>query len=52
MVLIFKVKGDIINRVRYRAMKLLEHRMKVMERLPEKFICGIVTISGKFWFYV
>ena len=45
MVPIFKGKGDIENCSCYRAVKLLEHRMKVVERLIEKRLCRIVTVD-------
>ena len=42
---IFKGKGDIRNCSCYRAVKLLEHRMKVVERLLEKRLHIIVTVD-------
>ena len=36
MVSIFKGKGDIMNCSCYRAVKLLEHGMKVVESISEK----------------
>ena len=43
---IFKGKGDIRNCRCYRAMKLLEHGMKVVERVLEKMLCKIVSVDG------
>ena len=42
---IIKGKGDIRNYSRYCAEKLLEHCMKVMERLIEKRLCRIVSVG-------
>ena len=50
VVLVFKGKGDILNCGNYRVMKLLEHNMKVMERLLEKSLCRIVTVVFKIGF--
>ena len=33
---IFKGKGDILNCSCYRAVKFLEHEMKVVKRMPQK----------------
>ena len=40
---IFKGKGNIRNCNRHRSMKILEHRMKVAERVLEKMLHRIVT---------
>ena len=45
VVLIFKGKGDIRNCSCYRAVKLLEHGMKVVERVFEKRLCRIVSVD-------
>ena len=46
---IIKRKSDIINSSCYRAVKLLEHRMKVMERVLGKGFQRIVTANkGQF----
>ena len=42
---ILKGKGDIRNCSCYRAMKRLEHGMKVVERALEKRLCIIVTVD-------
>ena len=42
---IFKGKGDIRNCSCYRAVKLLEHSMKVVERVLEKRLCRIVSVD-------
>ena len=42
---IFKGKGDIRNCSCYRAVKLLEHGMKVVERVFEKRFCRIVYVD-------
>ena len=42
---IFKVNGDIRNCCCYRAVKLLEHGMKVVERVLEKRPDRIVTVD-------
>ena len=42
---IFKWKGDIWNCSCYRAVKLLEHGIKVVERVLEKRLCSIVTFD-------
>ena len=42
---IFKGKGDIRKCSCYRAVKLLEHDMKVMERMFEKMLCRIVSVD-------
>ena len=41
---IFKGKGDILNCSCYGAVKLLEHGMKVVERMLEKRLHIIVTV--------
>ena len=41
----FKVKGDISNCSCYGAVKLLEHGMKVVERVLEKRLCRIVSVD-------
>ena len=45
IVLIFKGKGDIRNCSCYRAVKLLEHSMKVVERVLEKQLRRIVSVD-------
>ena len=45
MVPIFKGKGDIRNCSCYRAVKILEHGMEMVERVLEKRLCGIVTVD-------
>ena len=45
MVPIFKGKGDIRNCICNRAVKLLEHSMKVMERVLEKRLRRIVSVD-------
>ena len=45
MVSIFKEKGNIRNCSCYRAVKLVEHGVKVVERVPEKRPCTIVTVD-------
>ena len=42
---IYKGKGDITNCSCYRAVKLLEHGVKVMERVLEKRLCIIVSVD-------
>ena len=42
---IFNGKGDIRNCCCYRAVKLLEHGMKVVERVLEKTLCRIVSVD-------
>ena len=42
---IFKKKGDIRNHSSYRAVKILEHGMKVVERVFEKRIRRIVSVD-------
>ena len=42
---IFKVKGDIRDCRCYIAVKLLEHGMKVVERVLEKRLCRIVYVD-------
>ena len=42
---IFKGKGDVINCRVYRGVKLLEHAMKIVERVLENRIGGLVTID-------
>ena len=44
MVPIFKGKGDIMNCSCYRAVRLLEHGMKVVERVLDKRLNKIVII--------
>ena len=41
----FKGKGDIRNCSCYRAVKHVEHRMKVMKRVFEKMFHGIMTVD-------
>ena len=45
VVSIFKGKGDIRNGSCSRAVKLLEHGMKVVERVLEKRLCRIVSVD-------
>ena len=45
MVTIFKGKGDIRNCSCYRAVKLFECGMKVVERVLEKRLCGIMPVD-------
>ena len=45
MVPIFKGMGDIRNCSCYRALKLLEHGMKVVERVLEKRLHRIVSVD-------
>ena len=42
---VFKGKGDISNCSCYRAVKLLERGMKVVERVLEKRLSGIVSVD-------
>ena len=42
---IFKGKGDVMNCGSYRGVKLLEHGMKVVERVLEERICEIVIVD-------
>ena len=42
---IFKGKGDIRNCSCYRAVKLLEHGMKVVERVLAKRLCRIASLN-------
>ena len=42
---IFRGKGDIRCCSLYRAVKLLEHGMKVVERVLEKRLCRAVTVD-------
>ena len=42
---IFEGKDDIRNCSRYIAVKLLEHGMKVEERVLEKSLCIIVSVN-------
>ena len=44
MVPIFKGKGDIRNCSCYRTVKLLEHDMKVVERVLAKRFCRIMSV--------
>ena len=46
---IFKGKGDIWNCICYRAVKLFEHGMKVVERVLEKRL-GIIVSVGEMQF--
>ena len=41
----FKGKGDIRNCSCHRAVNLLEHGMKVVERVLEKRLCRIVSVD-------
>jgi hypothetical protein len=43
LILVFKGKGDPLECRSYRAIKLLEHAMKVVERVLEKRIRGQIT---------
>ena len=45
MVPIFKGKGDIRNCSCYRAVKILEHGMEMVERVLKKRLCIIVTVD-------
>ena len=45
VVKIFKGKGDIMNCSCHRAVKLLEHGMKVVDRMFEKRLCRIVSVD-------
>ena len=45
MVPVFKSKGGIRNCSCYRAMKLHEHGMKMVERVLEKSLCKIVSVD-------
>ena len=42
---IFKGKGDVMDGEAYREVKLLEHAMKIVERLPENRIRGLVALG-------
>ena len=42
---IFKVMGNIWSCSYYRAVNLLEYDMKVVERVLEKRLCGIVSVD-------
>ena len=42
---IFKGKFDIRNCSSYRVVKLLEHGMKVVERVSEKSLCIVVSVD-------
>ena len=42
---IFKRKGDISNCSCYSSVKLLDHGMKVVERVLDKRLCRIVTVD-------
>ena len=42
---IFKGKGDVRNCSCHRAVKFPEHCMKVVERVSEKMLCGIVSVD-------
>ena len=44
MVQIFNGKGDIRNCSCYRVVKLVQHGMKVVERVLEKRLCRIVSV--------
>ena len=41
---IFKRKGEIMNRNCYRAVRHLEHGMKVVKRVLQKMCCRILTV--------
>ena len=41
---VFMEKGDVQNSICYRAVKLFEHVMMVVESVLEKRLCRIVTI--------
>ena len=45
MIPIFKGKGNVRNCSCYRAVKLLEHDMKVVKRVLEKKLCRIVSVD-------
>jgi len=42
---IFKGKGDVINCVSYRGVKLLEHGMKIVERMLERRIRSLINLD-------
>ena len=42
---IYEGKGDVVNCRLYRGIKLLEHAMKVVERVLEKRLRGIVNLD-------
>ena len=46
VVAIFKRKGDMMDCGAYRGVKLLEHAMKIVERVLENRVRGSVTIDG------
>ena len=46
MVPIYKGKGDMTNCGAYRGVKLLEHGMKIVERVLEKRIGALVKVNG------
>ena len=49
---IFKGKGDVMDCGAYRGVKLLEHAMKIVERVLEKRIRELVKVDDmQFWLY-
>ena len=46
LVPIFKEKGDVRNRNTYRGVKLLEHTMKIIERVLKRRIRELVNIDS------
>ena len=42
---LFETNGDIMNCSCYRAVKLLQHGMKVVEMVIEERLCRIVTVD-------
>ena len=52
IVLIFKGKGDVMSCGSYRGVKLLEHAMKIVERVLERRIRTLVNLNEmQFWIY-
>ena len=45
MVLIFKEKGDVMSCGSYRGVKLLEHGMKIIEKVLERRIRALVNFD-------
>ena len=44
-IVVYKGKGDIKNCSCYGVVKLLDHGMKVVERVSDKWLCRIVTVD-------
>ena len=44
---IFKGKGDVMSCGSYRGMKLLEHAMKIVERVLERRIQTLINLNKK-----